>query len=994
MSLPKDHTPEPSQTPMTPAERGIAVQDLQRNAASIVNTSRSASSYAGLKDSFEAGASQSNFKNRVSGVLVSGLSSTPRVKEDGTVEMQDANTYNAKYELMRPEKLQSDATTLLRDPDPVKKGEGLVLMVDAPLARSVQNLTNPSLRPSMVVNNARTPDAVAFAGINKTSPYGDPSTGRPIPAQVWMMSDAGGLVPVHGFQKGQGAKASFMGVRPGVDELGNTTVSLVSSVEFEPGITEIGTREIKRDKIIESAPKLAETPEQQRELLDNLAAEGWQPITRLPPDKADQPEAFRGFSEADVTARAIMRLADSVRQHNVITLATSGADLTKLPDEPRTYAQDFAKLAASLEGAGYPRKGVDHLLNLANGPLVKLSELRESVDRIRKDPAAMDPITEIRVKATELLKLKGKKPEDIYPILDEPGESFTNSLNKAMGEDAASSFRGRFQAADNERMAVLEQMAKDLTDTLGAWATPAGKQWEKDGVPLTFPDGSPRRDTPFDDALDRGGNHYNEVRTGYRELQQAVMDATAGFIGARLRQAPPMAGSSEAGARKPGEIAADYVNHKYTGTPMDAKEKAFVERVLKSSSGKSAFMDELTSLYGDAVMASAHRLRLSPAEVQRDLVAKAEDFEPWDVAVKSFRVRQFGSMPDPSQQAYFITPEQELPKGFNPANADQVRQIAADRTWQVTQFQTEQGSLVPRVFKSGMSTADMLDLRHDATMRHIPQHLSRQPLSEHMDLPNGIAKSFNLPVTNSHDPVTGEAGRYAFLGVKVQSEGLGSSVLPGNYKALNFSKDPMVYSKEIVQIPDERGFLSSVGGVEKAKALIDKHPEAEKLRAALDEMARPRRANGVYEIKTTTAGLSEFAKKREGAVQAMGAVLEAKAKRDFEMDAKGKPADRRGELETRRDSTIAQVQESTAARMRDIPNRVAAMDEFIRTYGGKKGYFGFAPPLGQGNNDLKIRKTPMEFRFQIEEGGGDLNRRLASLARKGHAIHPDAFRVD
>ena len=994
MSLPKDHTPEPSQSPMTPTERGIAVQDLQRNAASIVNTSRSASSYAGLKDTYEAGASQSNFKNRVSGVLVSGLSSTPRVKDDGTVEMQDANTYNAKYELMRPESLQSQAAALLRGGDAASKGEGLVLMVDAPLARSVQNLTNPSLRPSMVVNNARTPDAVAFSGINKTTPYGDPATGRPIPAQVWMMSENGGLVPVHGFQKGQGAKASFMGVRPGVDEMGNTTVSLVSSVDFEPGVSEIGTREIKRDKIIESDPKLVETPEQQRELLDNLAAEGWQPITRLPPDKADQPESFRGYSEADVTARAIMRLADSVRQHNVITLATSGADLTKLPDEPRTYAQDFAKLAASLEASGYPKKGVDHLLDLANGPLVKLSELKEVTDRIRKDPAAMDPITEMRVKATELLKLKGKKSEDIYPFFDQPGENFGNSLSKTMGEDGASAFKGRLQAADNERMAVLEQMAKDLTDALSAWPTPPGKQWEKDGVPLTFPDGTPRRSTPFDDALERGGIHFNEIRQGYRELQQAVMDATAGFVGARLRQAPPMAGSSEAGTRKPGEIAADYVNHKYTGTPMDAKEKAFVERVLKSSAGKSAFMDEMTSLYGDAVMASAHRLRLSPAEIQRDLEAKAEDFEPWDVAVKSYRVRQFGSMPDPSQQAKFITPEQELPKGFNPADAEQVRQIAQDRTWQITQFQTEQGSLVPRILNSGMSTEDMMEQRHDNTMRHIPQHLSRQPLSEHMDLPNGIAKSFNLPIAKSHDPVTGEPGRFAFLGVKVQSEGLGSSVLPGNYKALNFSKDPMVYSKEIIQIPDERGFLASVGGVEKAKALIDKHPEAEKLRAALDDMGRPRRANGVYEIKTNTAGLSEFAKKREGAVQAMGAVLEAKAKRDFEMDAKGKPADRRGDLEARRDTTITQVKESTAARMRDIPNRVASMDEFIRTYSGKKGYFGFAPPLGQGNNDLKIRKPPMEFRFQLDEGGVDLNRRLAELARKGHAIHPDSYRVD
>lgn len=394
-------------------------------------------------------------------------------------------------------------------------------------------------------------------------------------------------------------------------------------------------------------------------------------------------------------------------------------------------------------------------------------------------------------------------------------------------------------------------------------------------------------------------------------------------------------------------------------------------------------------------MAAAHRLRLSPAEVQRDLVANAQDFEPWNVAAKSYKVYSFNSNPDPSGQPYFITPEQELPKeGFDPSNAEQVRQIAKDRTWQITQFQSEQGTLVPRVIQSGMSTEDMRIRREDASMRHLPVMVSRAPLSEHLDLPSGIATSFNLPVMKTHDPVTGEMGRFGFFGVKVQGNGLGSNVNPGNYKALNYGRDLMVAPREVIQIKDEGSFLASVGGVDKAKALIDKHPDAEKLRAALDDMARPRRANGVYEIKTDPAGLADFAKKREGAVTAMGAVLEAKARRDFEIDAKGKPADRRAELESRRDSTIAEVRESTNARMRDIPLRVNAMEEFIRQNAGKKGYFGFAPSLGAGNPAVRIHKPPMEFRFQIDQGGADLNARLAALARKGHAVHPDSYRID
>ncbi len=995
MSLPKEHSTAATPGQMSPSERGLAVQGLQRNAISIVNTSRSASSYASLKDSYDAGASQSNFKNRVSGVLVSGLSSTPRLKEDGTVEMQDANTYSAKYELMRPESLQSQAAALLREASPEAKGEGLVLMVDAPLARTTQSLTAPSLRPSIVVHNSKTPDAIAFVGINKASPYGDPATGRPIPAQVWMAGENGGIVPVHGFQKGQGAKASYMGVRPGVDEMGNATVSLVSSVEFEPGITEAGTRFIKRDKAVESEPKLVETPEQQRELLDSLAAEGWEPITRLPPDKADQPESFRGYSEADVTARAILRLAENVRDKDIIRLATSGADLRDLPQEPRELAQDFAKLATSLEQSGYPKQGVDALLHRANEPLVKLAELKEIVERVRKDPAAMDPITEMRVVATDHLKAKGKSAQDIYPIFDNPGEFFGNSLSKSMGEDAAGAFRARFQAADNERMAILEQMAKELTDQLGAWPNPRGPQWEKDGKPLTFPDGTPRTATPFDDAILRGGAHYKVVREAYRDLQQAVMDATSGFIGTRLRQAPPMAGAGEAGVRKPGAIAAAYVDHKYMGRPMDAKEKAFVERVLNTNPGKSAYMDELTSLYGDGVMAAAHRLRLSPAEVQRDLVANAQDFEPWNVSVKSFKVYAFNSVPDPSAQPYFFTPEQELPKeGFDPSNADQVREVAKARTWQITQFQPEQGKLVPRVVASGLPTDEMRNRRSEASTRHIPVLVSRTPLSEHMDLSAGIAKSFNLPVARTYDTVTGEMGHFGFFGVKVQGQGLGSNVNPGNYKALNYSREPMVAPREVIQLRDEASFLSSLGGVERAKALIEKHPDADKHRAALDDMARARRANGVYEIKTDASGLSEFAKKREGVVLAMGAVLEAKAKRDFEIEAKGKPADRRGELESRRDSAIAEVRETTNARMRDIPIRVKSMDDFIRQNAGKQGYFGFAPPLGVGNPAVRIHKPPFELRFQIGDGGMDLNGRLAALARKGHSVHPDSFRID
>jgi len=1002
MSLPKDErttgatTGAPAvTTEMTPAERGKAVQQLQQTAVSAVNASRGASASAIQKDVYDAGASQAAFKNRVSGVLVSGISSTPRIDDSGQVVEQDASTYSAKYELMRPEALQQEGASLLREKDPALKGEGLVRMVDAPLARATLALTNPPMRPAVVVANGRTPDAIDFVGLNRVTPYGEEATGRPQPAQVYMMSDGGGMIPVHGFKKGEGAKASYLGLKTGVDEMGSANVSLVAEMKFEPGVTEDGTRAIQRTIVTESEPHLVESPEQQKDLLEKMAAEGWKPITRLPPERADQPESFRGLGEPDVTSRAMLRVADAVRNHNVIQVAIDGADISKLPQEAREYAADFKRLASALQDAGYPKAGVNHLLGLAQGPLMKLSELNETVNRIRRDPASLDPMTEMRVVATELLRKQGKDPKVLYPVLDNMGENLGNSLTKSLGDDAGGSARSKYQAAENERMAVLEQGAKDLTLALGL---PLGaKQWEANGKQLTFPDGTPRVSTPFDDALARGGALYNEARTAYRETQQAVMDAMAGYVGTRLKMAPQMPAVGEAGARKPGEVAADWVDNRITGAPMDPKEKAFVDAVMNSAPGKAAFMDELTHLYGDSVMAAAHRLRLSPAELQRDLEANAVDMEPWSVAVKSFRVYNYGSSPDPSASPLFITPEQEIPKDLDITNTDAVREIAAARTWQVTQFQREQNDMVPKVLQSGLSTDRMIDLRLDSGQRNIPVLMSRAPLSEHLDIRAGIAKSFNLPVVRVADPITGEVSQSAILGAKVNGNGLGSNLSPGYYKALNFSRANMVEGREPFQIRDEAGFLASVGGVEKAKGLIAKLPDADKLKASLDDMARPRRANGVYEVKTNTEGISEYAKKREGAVIAMGAVLEAKAKQVFEIQAKGKPADKRAELETKRDTTIAEVKESTQARLRELPVRIENLENHIRLNAGKVGYFGLAPSLGAGNPAVRPHKPFPEFRFQLTTSGvaeAELNNRLAALSRAGHSIRLDSFRVD
>lgn len=1000
MNIPKPSTDvevefarEPEVASRRGPEIGPALQAAQQEARSIVNRAESTSGYQRLVQVYNDERRKSVFTNRISGVLVSGASLTPRIQDSGEVEMQSSGNYTAKWELSKPEHLLAEAGKLASHPDPAKRAEAPILAVNAPLSRAFQ-AANPELTPAFVRQNEQTRVAKEYVAMNSVAPFGDPATGRPIFAQTWMSNEDGGQFPVYGFKKGRGD--AYLGIIPKVDEEGQRTIDVVDKVDFIPGVTANETRHLIRETgahVVGSFP--VETPEQQRECLDQLRAKGYEPITSVPPHNADLPAKFRGLSEVDASSKAMLKLAEAVREHDVIN---KGFDLFRTGDQnlvkdlgplEKGLVQDFAAQAAVLRNAARLGDGaIKSLYAQMSDTMTKLGDLQATVENLRRNPAAMDPITEFRVIATELASKNGKPIEGTFKLFDDPEGNFKRSV--------PSEAHRQYMAADNLRKAVLEQLSKDLTDVLGAWPKKPGEQWKDatSGAPLTFPDGSPRVSTPFDKALARGGAHFDKVRDHYTAMIQSSLNTGANFLSVRLlvgSQVQDINRKSVAlSVKDAGRLATDYINSQIAGKEMKPQDKAIVDRVLQGAGPATVYLDETMRLYTHAALVAAHRSGYSPAEVQRALLANAQDHEPWSVGVKSYQVYSYNSVPEPSGPGVYIAPEQDLPETFNPGSAKQVKDIADARTWRVITLVNDGGRPAPDMVENGLSTKDMIDFRLNANQRNLPVFMARKPLPENSPLGQGLAKTFNIPVVDASDPIDGTPGRYAVTGLRVSGQGVATTVAPGYYKAINYSRAMMVGATENLQFRDEAEFTSSarIGSV---KGFIERFPQASEHQAVLEQMVSPEREKGVYRVSMDPAGLEAFKKERTQAINTICAVKTILANVECEAKAKILPPDLRGGLETQKAETINQAETAKKMRRTELDVLVNDLATFMEKNAGKKGYVGFAPSHGQGNAAVRFRVPPIELRLGSTDSLATCKN---TLNKRGLCVELDAFPIE
>lgn len=1002
--------PQGVEQPSRGRETEVALQSAQSIPRTNINQAGSASGYSRLVDTYNNERKLAAFTNKNTGLLVSGASMTYRIQQDGSVQAQTAATYVAKYEATKPESLLQQAQGLLgeasrlrgragKDPESQRmidlearalEGEALVKAVDAPLSRALQQ-SNPELEPTFVREHETNRATKRFMAMNEVAPDGDP-TGAPVFAQSWMASENGGMIPVYGFTKKDGRENRYLGIKPGCDDEGGRTLGLVSVVNPVPGL-ENGQRSIRREYSIDETFPI-ETASQQLEMLGAMAQRGWSPITSAPPPNADLPQAFRGLSEVNVASRTVLRLASAVAEHDVIrrgfAFATdpNPAALKDLPAFERGLVEDYARQANLLKtGAGLAMKAVERLYGEMDAPLRKLGALHAVVDGLRRSPSAMDPITEFRQIATSMLKAGNTQAKDLYVLFDDPEENFKRRVSPEMHR--------AFTASDNIRKAVLEQLAKDLTDALEAWPKEKGEPWKTaEGKPLAFPDGTPRTSTPFDKALARGGAHYDKAREAYYGLTQASMNAAAAMISVQLLMAARAKAATGMAPADAGRLATDYANSIISGRPMaNPADEALVRRTLSDVGPTNKYLDEITRMYAYAPLVAAHRAGLSPAEFQRAMEANAKDHEPWSAAVKSYQVYSYNSVPEPSGPTLFVAPEQELPSDFDPTSPEQVEALAKNRTWRVVRLQDEDGRPVPSLVHQGLSHADMVAKRLEANEKNLPVAVARKPLPENTPLGRALAKTFNMPVVEGADPIDGTPGKYATLGARISGAGVATAIAPSYYKAINFSKAPVVDREELVQLFDEAEFASSIG-IERAKRAIESEmkgePKLVDTISALDDMARPVRERGVYAIETTEPGIKKFESQRMAAIEAMTTAQVAVATQEFKLKARGLPPDRRAGLETERDQAIAGAKARGAAKQRELDVLIRDFRTFVTTYRGRTGYTGFAPSLGAGNPARRIHKPGFELRCP---DAASLQALKARLNRRGLNIRFDQFEI-
>jgi hypothetical protein len=241
-------------------------------------------------------------------------------------------------------------------------------------------------------------------------------------------------------------------------------------------------------------------------------------------------------------------------------------------------------------------------------PLRHLGALQGLLDELWSDPSVVDPLDEMRGVADGLAEHVGKTALDVLPVFAQAEETFSKVVPLGLQQSFAT-------AGAPHRMAVLEQLAKDLTDALEAWAEEdLIEPWLNDsGEPITFPDGSPRYGTPFDRALAHGGVHYKAVQKGYGELLQTCINSLAAIQAIQLFTASHeknVGGWDHLEARVAARLAADRVSRLVMGVPLDPE----VEAVLAKGAGTplNLYLETVKQDFVLAPMRVAYHAGLNP----------------------------------------------------------------------------------------------------------------------------------------------------------------------------------------------------------------------------------------------------------------------------------------------------------------------------------------------------------------------------------------------
>ena len=368
--------------------------------------------------------------------------------------------------------------------------------------------------------------------------------------------------------------------------------------------------------------------QQQRECLKQLRQWVFGPVSKAPLHNADLPKEFRGLSEMDASASALLKLAEAVNEHDVINKGlemfhTSDQSVLKgLGAFEKGLVQDYAAQAGIMRSAARLCDGaIKTLYAQMTATMQKLGTfgdtVRDTVEEIRKDPAAMDPITAFSVLAKDIAKKQGKAIEAIYRLLEKPEDNFKRSVPASAQHD--------FGANNNIHMAVMEQLAKDLTDVLGAWPQKPGEQWKDvaTGAPFTFPDGSPRVSTPFDKILATALKYFQPVRAKYFDMVTTCINSEASYysvlllVGGRIQDVDrkTVVFSTKDAAR----LAVKFVNAQNYGTIMNPQEGALAEHLLQIAGPSTAYLDETMRLYTHSVLIAGNWL-LGPALTESNLL--------------------------------------------------------------------------------------------------------------------------------------------------------------------------------------------------------------------------------------------------------------------------------------------------------------------------------------------------------------------------------------
>jgi hypothetical protein len=339
--------------------------------------------------------------------------------------------------------------------------------------------------------------------------------------------------------------------------------------------------------------------------------------------QAPSPQASQGRppqSAADASTRACLDLATAVRGFDVVLkgldlyLAPGALALEGLSPFAASLVFDFAALAHAMATLARLRpKAIRTLYVQMDLTLRSLGHLRAVADGIRATDA-QDPIGDYRALVWELALQRRLDPSHALALCDRPEEHFLLRVGTATAH--------RHREGDTLRKAILEQLAKDLALELGALPSGTAPWRDATGLVLTFPDGTPRVSTPFDQAMAKGCAHHDRLRTAYYDLWQKCMNMTANCLAVRLAIHDAARGWG-LGTAMAIRLGTAYATDRFGLKLMDRQERAWVDGAFTDMAASALYVDELMRIYAYAPMAAAHGARLRPCDLRQAMLAAA-----------------------------------------------------------------------------------------------------------------------------------------------------------------------------------------------------------------------------------------------------------------------------------------------------------------------------------------------------------------------------------